>query len=112
MGTIIMCHACTKVTNHHKSAVREYFKKQNILQGLFSTIFFTGTKTKTRHICKDLNHILTYFFFCLANLYTPPLQKVTFLNYLTNVLGALFNVLLSLITFTSNERSNHDYRYK
>jgi len=46
--------SCATYANHHKSRVRDYFQKQNILQGpKTKKQKITGTKTKTRHICRD-----------------------------------------------------------
>jgi hypothetical protein len=36
-----------------KMGVRDYFKKQKVLLGPKTIFFYTGTKNKMRHICKD-----------------------------------------------------------
>jgi hypothetical protein len=63
MGSVIMCHVCKT--------------SQKWGQGLFSKTIFcrdqklqkkiTGTKTKTRHICRDQNHILAFMRIKFAN---------------------------------------------
>jgi len=49
-----MCHVCKSSQKWGQGPK----PKRDIFARTKTTIFFTETKTKTRHICRDQNHIL------------------------------------------------------
>jgi len=57
MGSVIMCHVCKWSLKWGQGPK----PKRDIFAGTKNNKKITGTKTKTRHICKDQNHILALF---------------------------------------------------
>jgi len=77
----------TKVGSGTKNKTRHICKDQKQQK------IFTGTKTKTRHICRDQNHILAYILFLLY-IWSPRKNCVSFVaaHYTTNLKGYILAV--------------------